>query len=161
MYANNILVFDQKYSYGLSIWDIKEKISFFSYEYFRFFNKTLTVKETLQTIIHSHPYKNKQQINEWIDCFYQLINYFDISHQIMDKNLYHLPHYTQRLIVLLAVILKNAPLLILDEPYHFFDPILIKKINHIIDKYLSNRTIIFVSHSNEEQPQCIDKIFQL
>jgi molybdate transport system ATP-binding protein len=160
-YSNDIKVFDKSRGQGLNIWDIKENIGFYSHEFFRYYDKTDSVKDTILSLTNGNPYKKKNNATKVLQKLEKLLPYFDISLSVEDKSLYQLPQYQQRLIVLLGIFLKNAPLLILDEPYHFFDRQTVKKFNFLIDNYLTQRTIVFVSHIEEDYPQTIEHYFSL
>ncbi|MGC8823624.1 MAG: ATP-binding cassette domain-containing protein [Bacteroidales bacterium] len=159
-YANDILLFDQPRKYGTSIWEIKDNIGFFSHEFFRFFDKTRSISDTILSILNSNPYRRSKNQHEILEKLGLLMQYFEISHDT-NRPLYQLTPYQQRLIVLLGILLKEAPLLILDEPYHYFDMTGIAKFNFILDNFLSNTTLIFVSHDEKDFPACIQHHFYL
>ncbi|MCX7986779.1 MAG: ATP-binding cassette domain-containing protein [Bacteroidales bacterium] len=160
-YANDIYLFDIPRQNGYNIWDIKEKISFFSHEFFRFFNKSKSIKETLLYVVNVNPYKPSKNTDSLIEKFNVLRDYFQLEDVKLDSTLYQLPQYQQRLVVLIAILLKNAPILILDEPYHFFDRSTIAKLNNLLDKVLNDRTLVFVSHTDEDFPSCIEYEYYL
>ncbi|HOK50919.1 MAG TPA: ATP-binding cassette domain-containing protein [Bacteroidales bacterium] len=160
-YINDITLFDQPRTYGQNIWDIKENIGFFSHEFFRFFDKSKTVADTVFSIVNSHPYKpstNLQMLDEKLSI---LMDYFGIPIHKKHQAVYHLSPAQQRLSILLGIVLKEAPLLILDEPYHHFDLPTIKKFNHLLDHFHNPCTLIFVSHDENDFPSCIQHHFYL
>ncbi|MDW7694265.1 ATP-binding cassette domain-containing protein [Flammeovirgaceae bacterium SG7u.111] len=154
-YSNNISIFDRKRGTGETIWDIKESIGYYSSEMFRYFNKSLTVEKSLQTLIF-HPYKKRILTSEEQQFQEDLLQLFDLSDK-RQKTLHELSAANQRVAVLIGVLLKNAPLLILDEPCQHFDQQLTKKFLALIDKYAKDRTLIFVTHDPTELPVCINK----
>lgn len=160
-YANDILIFDQPKKYGRNIWEIKENIAYFSHEYFRYMDKSKTIIETVLQIINNNPYKPAKEPNTVTEKLALLMQYFDLPVHKLNSPLYHLAPVHQRLTVLMGVLLKNAPLLILDEPYHYFDSTIVTKFNFLIDSHLNDTTLIFVSHNDNDFPSCIEHHFYL
>jgi molybdate transport system ATP-binding protein len=69
----------------------------------------------------------------------------------------------QRLILLIRALIKNPPLLILDEPCQGLDQEQKDHFRNVIE-YLcaaSDNTLIYVSHYREEIPGCVDKVLRL
>jgi len=160
-YANDILIFDQPRKYGRNIWEIKDNIAYFSHEYFRYMDKSKTITETALQIINSNPYKPAKEPNTVTEKLTLLMQYFDLPVHKLNSPIYLLAPVHQRMAVLMGVLLKNAPLLILDEPYHYFDSTIVTKFNFLIDSHLNDTTLIFVSHNNNDFPSCIDHHFYL
>ena len=82
---------------------------------------------------------------------------FDASH-LADRNYMTLSSGEQRLIMLVRAFVKNPDLLILDEPFHGLDNRHRKRAQAIIDCFMRNtrKTLIMVTHYEEELPSCID-----
>ncbi len=159
-YANEIIRFDSTVGYGITIWNIKENIGFYSHEMYRFFDKTLSIIDTLKTIIFVNPYKNNQLSPEIINQIKTLFQHFGIYYDLTQP-LHKLNDFEQKVIILCGVLLKNTDVYIFDEPYQGFDQNLILKFNFIIDNFLNDRTIIFVSHNENDYPTCITQKFVL
>jgi molybdate transport system ATP-binding protein len=160
VYCNNVYLFDKKRGSGESIWEIKDQIGFYSSELHRYFNKLQTAEAALNSIVFQNPYEkrvlNSMEQNLWL----MLLNYFDLE-GITRKKLCDLSVITQKLVILTAVLLKNAPVLILDEPFQGFSNQLIRKSKSLINRYAQNRTFVMVSHNNTDFPECINKHFYL
>jgi len=158
-YSNKIYVFDKLRGTGESIWEIKEKIGFYSHEFFRFVDRNKNVEDTIKEIVFSNPYnvgKNHLDIN----LQERLFDFFNLD-KYNKKYLYQLGIVEQKLVLFCGIILKNAPLIILDEPYHYFDEELVRNCNHILNLYCKQRTLLFVSHSNNDYPECINLFYDL
>ena len=64
----------------------------------------------------------------------------------------------QRLVLLARAFVKEPDLLILDEPLHGLDDVNRRMVKHLVDQYCEDPsvTLIYVTHYQEELPQCID-----
>ncbi len=155
-YSNNIILFDKKRGSGESIWDIKRKIGFVSPELFQFFPQHFTCEEAISTgytDFFIKPKKisdtQKSNIAKWIDIL-------KIS-EFKEEPLRKLPITVQRLTLLARALVKNPPLLILDEPCQGFDNQQQSHFSGIIDiiSNVSNITWIYVTHKKEQLPKSV------
>ena len=69
----------------------------------------------------------------------------------------------QRMALLARTFIKNAPLLILDEPLHGLDMMQKRLVAAVVERLLESngRSIIYVTHYEQEIPRLIDNIFRL
>ncbi len=160
VYSNEVYLFNAKRGSGESIWEIKDKISFYSSEMYRYFNKSMTIEEAVQYLVFQNPYKKRKFIKEELEFKEFLLNYFGFSNN-GHIPLFNLSAAHQRLVLIIAGLIKNSPLLILDEPFQGFDEKLIQKTLLVIEEYVKTRTFIMVTHNPEEIPACIQKQFHL
>lgn len=155
-YSNDIILFDIKRGSGESIWDIKRKIGFVSPELFQFFPQHLTCKEAISTGFSDFFIKQKkisEQQNSVIDRWMSILKISEFKDTILRK----LPITTQRLILLARALVKNPPLLILDEPCQGFDNHQQSHFRDIIDiiSNFTNITWIYVTHKKEQLPKSV------
>jgi molybdate transport system ATP-binding protein len=159
-YANDIELFDKKRGTGESIWDIKEKMSLYSPELYYYFEKTLTCREALLSGIYSHPFK-KGTKNEVLEAFAQKLFLLFFHENQLDIPLNRLSGVQQQLVLFLRTLARNAPLVLLDEPFQAFDIELTEKCKQITEVCCRDKTLIFVSHNTEDLPGSINRIFRL
>ena len=156
-YACNISLFGQKRGSGESIWDIKRHIGYVSPEMHRSYRQNIPaiqivasgLKDTVG--LYTRPNESeKQQCRYWL-------NVFSIGH-LENRNFHEMSSGEQRLVLLARAFVKEPDLLILDEPLHGLDDENRVMVKEIVDKYCedSSRTLIYVTHYQEELPNCID-----
>jgi molybdate transport system ATP-binding protein len=155
-YANQIVLFDRPRGSGESIWEIREKIAYYSPELFLYSDKNKTCRELAYSMLRSNPYVFEPISKKEQDSYLHLMEYFSI-HQFIDSPLHSLPMVVQRMAFLVAVFLKNAPLIILDEPFHGFDIGLVEKFKYFLNQYCKDRTFVVVSHRKIEIPSIVNR----
>jgi molybdate transport system ATP-binding protein len=159
-YSNNIVLFDRKRGTGESIWDIKDNIGFVSPEMHLYFNRHKTCREIALSGLSENPYKKINITDEIIQFANNLFDYFSIT-KICNDLFHHVSTGQQNIILLIRALVKNPPMLVLDEPFQGIDFDSVNRAKPLLDEYCKNRTLIFVSHQPDELPSCIDKYFSL
>jgi molybdate transport system ATP-binding protein len=161
-YANDITLFDHKRGSGESIWDIKKKIGFVSPELLQYFHSTATCWEIVASGFHDtlgylKPVNKEQAslVDEWLD----LLELQSSGTQIFETA----SPTTQRIILLARAMIKNPPLLILDEPCQGLDHVQQTRVRTVVDAVCSasSTALIYVTHYEEELPACVDHVLQL
>lgn len=161
-YANDITLFDKKRGSGESIWDIKKQIGFVSPELYQYF----PIENTCGHVIESGFYDTqglfrKSQPEKQAKVL-QWMEFLGIEAYIHDR-FKNTSTSTQRLCLLARVLIKNPPLLILDEPCQGLDASQQTYFRDIIDAIcdISSTTLIYVTHYEEELPRCVTKSMAL
>ncbi|MBL1410852.1 ATP-binding cassette domain-containing protein [Sphingobacterium faecale] len=155
-YGLDIYLFDQKRGTGESIWDIKEKIGIISPEMHWYFDQNATVWHTIASGFYDSigwfvdvKFEEKKKIDE-------LLAFFGLT-DLKDQRLQTLPLGKQRLALLARTIVKNPPLLVLDEPCQGLDAEQTKYFNDVVDELAQyGKTLIYVGHYESLLPSCIE-----
>ena len=161
-YANDIFLFGKKRGSGESIWDIKKRIGFLSPELHLYFNQFSTCFETVASGIFDTIGLFRQLSQKESDLVSQWMEFCRIK-DIRNKRLYELSAGEQRVVLLTRALVKNPPLLILDEPCQGLDTATQKEFLDLINVIClsGNKTMIFVSHYENERPECISCFIKL
>ena len=162
-YACDISLFGHKRGSGESIWDIKKHIGYVSPEMHRSYKQNIPalqivasgLKDTIG--LYFRPTKQEKDICiEWM-------NLFGIKH-LADRKFLEMSSGEQRLVLLARAFVKFPDLLILDEPLHGLDLCNRNLVKTIVDRYMfenPDRTLIYVTHYENELPNCIDNSLYL
>ena len=161
-YANDIVLFDKKRGTGESIWDIKSKIGFLSPELYQYFPTDQSGLQVIESGYYdtqglfrpSNPSRCGKAL-DWMKALH--IDAYD------HKPLKSMPASVQRLCLLARALVKNPPLLILDEPCQGLDKTQREHFNTLIDTIaaVTGSTLIYVTHYANEMPVCIDRVLRL
>ncbi len=163
-FANDYDLFDQKRGgKGASIWEIKQKIGHVSPELHLYFPTETTVFKAIAsgffdaTGIYFNKLKERQT-----ECVEQLAELLGVAH-IMDRPLQKLSKGEQRLVILARALVKNPPLLILDEPCQGLDIGAVEYFKSVVDAVCGSeeRTLVYVSHYPHEIPDCVTRSLRL
>lgn len=161
-FANEIYLFDRKKGSGESIWDIKHKIGYVSPELHHYFEPGSlcfnVVASGLFDTIGLFRKLNEQQIllvRQWM----ALLHIGDLESRYFNQ----LSNGEQRLVLLARALVKNPPVLILDEPCQGLDAAVCEWFIQFINDICvhQNKTLIYVSHYEEEIPGCVNKTLKL
>jgi len=155
-YGMDILLFGNKRGSGESIWDIKHKIGIISPEMHWYFDQNATVWHTIASGFYDSigwfidvKFQEQKQIEE-------LMAFFDLT-EYKNQLLHTLPLGKQRLALLARTIIKNPPLLVLDEPCQGLDSDQTQYFNDVVDELAQHgKTLIYVGHYESQLPKCIE-----
>ncbi|QJW91435.1 ATP-binding cassette domain-containing protein [Spirosoma taeanense] len=160
-YATNVCVFDHRRgrSRGQSIWDVKRRIGFVSPELHLYFPQHLTARQVVLTgLTDTLTVPARVPVEAEADLV-QMLHYFGLSHTV-NRVFGGLSSGEQRLVLLVRALIKQPPVLILDEPFQALDARSVRLAQRLLDN-LPARTILFVTHDRNELPDSINRTFLL
>jgi len=161
-YANEIWLFDRRRGSGESIWDIKKRIGFVSPELHLYFDTGATAFEVVASglfdtvgLFRALNAEQEMLVQLWM----QLLSLWELR----TRRLAQLSSGQQRMILLARALIKNPPMLILDEPCQGLDDEQTARFRELITILIDvfGTTLIYVSHYRQELPACIDHFLQL
>lgn len=161
-YANNIFLFDKKRGSGESIWDIKKNIGFVSPELQWYFDSNTTVYNAIGSGFFDTIGLFRKLTTEQHNIIEQWLDLLRLSH-VTQKPLSTISASEQRLTLLLRALVKDPPLLLLDEPCQGLDERQTNYFVELIDDLCVqlNKTLIYISHYDNEIPSCINNVIEL
>jgi molybdate transport system ATP-binding protein len=161
-YANEIYLFDKRRGSGESIWDIKKKIGFVSPELHLYFDFSATCYEVIASglfdtigLFRQVNDTQKGKISLWLHLLE--------LEKLQSKRLAQLSLGEQRRALLARALIKNPPLLILDEPCQGLDDEQTDYFKNLIDQICESfrTTLVYVSHYKHQIPDCVDHFLHL
>ncbi|WP_207632510.1 ATP-binding cassette domain-containing protein [Foetidibacter luteolus] len=161
-YANEIYLFDKRRGTGETIWDIKKKIGYTSPELHWYFDANTTCIDTVvsghfdTTGLYRKPTAEQtEEAEKWL-------SWLELT-AIKNRKLRDVSVGEQRMLLLARALIKNPPLLILDEPCQGLDMHQSRQFVNIVDTLMDNseRTLIYVSHRMDQVPKCITGTMKL
>jgi molybdate transport system ATP-binding protein len=159
-YSNDITVFGRQRGAGESIWDVKRRIGLVSPEMHLYFTEPLTADRAAATgffdVLVPRPTTAAQDAG-----VRELFTYFGIA-DLAGRPFGRLSSGQQRIVLLIRALVKDPPLLILDEPFQVLDAATQGRAREWIDGRLApDRTVLFVTHNETELPRTVTRRLRL
>ncbi len=155
-FANEIYLFDRRKGSGETIWDIKQKIGYVSPELHHYFDASTLAYDVVASglfdtigLFRKLAENHHTVINQWV-------NLLELQ-TVCNKRFRQLSNGEQRLVLLARALVKNPPMLILDEPCQGLDDATAEHFIALINQICVqlNKTLIYVTHYKEEIPACV------
>ncbi|WP_266366748.1 ATP-binding cassette domain-containing protein [Tellurirhabdus rosea] len=161
-YRNDYDLFDRRRGSGESIWDIKRNIGFVSPELHLYFPREQPVWKVVASGLFDTTGLFRKLTPEQAEQTDFMLRLLRIE-PLRDKRLDGLSTGEQRWVLLARALVKNPPLLVLDEPCQGLDPAHTARFRDMVDELCSHsdRTLLYVSHYPEEIPRCATQVLQL
>lgn len=161
-YANDIVLFDQQRGSGESIWDIKKKTGFISPELYQYFPAESTCLQAIESGYFDTIGLFRPSDADRAGIAMQWMRVLEID-QYARQLLKNIPASAQRLCLLARAMIKNPPLLILDEPCQGLDEHQQQNFKNLVDTicHTTNITLIYVTHYAHHIPDSVQHILKL
>jgi molybdate transport system ATP-binding protein len=155
-YANRITLFGMRRGSGETIWDIKARVGWVSPELHLYYPRRFSCLEVVcsgffdSIGLHRQVSENRRRHAE------TLMSRFGIA-DLGKKGFNAVSYGEQRLVLLARALVKDPPLLVLDEPCQGLDgphrDLFLGTVNHLGEQ--GETAIIFVTHEREELPRIL------
>jgi molybdate transport system ATP-binding protein len=161
-YANEIWLFGRRRGTGETIWDIKQKIGFVSPELHLYFDPDVSCFEVVASGMMDTIGLFRQLTPEQEETVLLWMKFLSLE-DVRGKRLAQLSSGQQRMVLLARALIKNPPMLILDEPCQGLDDGQTAYFRELVTMLCEafDKTLIYVSHYRRELPRCIDRFLRL
>ncbi len=149
-YGQDMMLFGVKKGSGESVWDVKNKIGYFSSDMIRGFKRLDSIGNMVVSGFFDSVGLYQTPTNEQIKITGQWLHVLQMYH-IRKHNFLELSKGHQRLVLIARAMVKHPPLLILDEPTNGLDDFDAKLFSELINKIAkeTDTAILYVSHRKE------------
>ncbi len=149
-YGQDITLFAVKKGSGESVWDIKKMIGYFSSDMLRGFKRLDSIGNMIASGFFDTVGLYKTPTNQQIKIVHQWLHVLNM-YNIRKQNFLSLSIGHQTLVLIARAMIKQPPLLILDEPTNGLDDIDAHIFTQLINKISkeTNTAILYVSHRKE------------
>ncbi|MFD1806117.1 molybdate ABC transporter ATP-binding protein ModF [Pasteurella oralis] len=160
-YANHVVLFGKQRGSGETIWQIKQKIGYVSSQLHMDYRVNCSVLDVIISgffdsigVYQQVPEMLKLKAMQWLQRLH-------LDH-VAKKTFRSLSWGQQRLLLITRAMVKHPPILILDEPFQGLDGLNRKLVKHFIEQLVNNSQtqLLFVSHQDQDAPNCITHIFE-
>lgn len=161
-FSQKIWLFGQRKGSGESIWDIKRNIGYISPELHHYFESGAAAKEIVASGLFDTMglFRVLHPDHEWLAL--RWMEALQIRH-LADRSFMRLSDSEQRRVLLARALVKNPPMLILDEPCQGMDDEETSVFTAIVNEICrqSGKTLIYVSHYEKDIPPCVTHRLEL
>lgn len=160
-YANDIVLFDRRRGTGESIWDIKRRIGFVSPEMAAYYRKNVNCEDVAVSGFHDVIGAAFAATGEQYDKARRWMEVFGVGH-LYGQPFLKISSGQRQLLLLARAFVKEAGVMVLDEPMHGLDPCNRERVKRIIGEWCGEgRTLIIVTHYADEIPASVDNCLSL
>jgi molybdate transport system ATP-binding protein len=139
---------------------VKRQIGLVSPEMHLYFSEPLTAERAASTgffdTLVQRPTSTEQD-----KAIRSLFDYFHVC-ELANRWFAQLSTGQQRIVLLIRSLVKDPPILILDEPFQTLDAATVERARNWIDERIaSDRTVLFVTHNEAELPRTVTRRLRL
>lgn len=161
-YAQDIVLFDRPKGSGESIWDIKRKIGYVSPELHQHFESSIDAFSVVASGLFDTIglFRRVEGIRR--EAVFAVMERMRVGH-LSGRRFHTLSDGEQRQVLLARALVKDPPMLILDEPCQGLDTGAIGHFNRMVDRVCGGggKTLLHVSHYRSEIPGCVTRHLEL
>ncbi len=156
-FANDIHLFGQKIGTGESIWDIRKRMGFVSPELQLYFPRHYSAWAVVASGLFDAGGLYRELTKDQEQQALEIMDLLKIT-DLRTRKMYELSNGQQRLALLARALIKNPPVLILDEPCQGLDETGINFFRELVQELCADtpRTLIYTTHYPAEIPACVD-----
>ncbi|ODS83400.1 MAG: ABC transporter [Cytophagaceae bacterium SCN 52-12] len=148
---------------GFSMWDIKQRIGHVSPELHLYFPADTSVYKAIGSGFFDATGVYFRKINPAQEERIHLVARILKIEDLLEKTFRNISRGEQRLVLLARALVKNPPILVLDEPCQGLDLATTEYFRQTVDAIcaMSSHTLIYVSHYPNEIPSCVNRSLSL
>ena len=160
-YRYKFILFDRPRGSGESIWDIKARIGFISSEIQLYFQGSRTVRDIIMSGFSDTMVLNRRLDGNEREQYRKLVAQLGLG-RIEEAPLGRLSSGEKKTVMIARAVVKNPPVLILDEPFQDLDNNAFKFLHAFLAGYLDeHRTLIQTTHHKREMLPGINHIARI
>ncbi len=159
-YCNTVRLFGKQRGTGETIWEIKQRVGLVSPELHLYFSEPLSAWDTAATGFFD-VLTRRTVSAEQAAIIDELFEDFGLT-AYKNRPLAQLSTGQQRLVFFIRALVKQPPLLLLDEPFQALDRASLEQARRYLDEKLKpEQTLVFVTHVSEDLPACVTRKIRL
>lgn len=160
-FANHVVLFGRQRGSGETIWDIKQKIGYVSSQLHLDYRVNCSALDVIISgffdsigVYQKIPESLRLKAMEWLERLHLSL--------LAKQPFRSLSWGQQRLLLITRAMVKHPPVLILDEPFQGLDGLNRQLLKQFITQLVNNSEtqLLFVSHQDQDAPDCITHIFE-
>ena len=158
-YANDVRIFGRRRGTGDSIWDVKKRIGWVSPELHACMDPGATALDTVLSGFTDTPLSHGEPGARRRRAALAALARFGME-RAAGERFGALSAGEGRLVLLARAVVKNPPLLVLDEPCQNLDAANRRRFLSFVDAFCAERpgaTLLYVTHRADSVPRCIDR----
>ncbi|NDC78524.1 MAG: ATP-binding cassette domain-containing protein [Chitinophagia bacterium] len=161
-YAQDIVLFDRPKGSGESIWDIKRMIGYVSPELHQHFESSIDAFSVVASGLFDTIGLFRRVEGVYRESASAIMDRMRIGH-LSGRRFHTLSDGEQRQVLLARALVKDPPMLILDEPCQGLDTAAVRHFNRMVDRVCGSgrKTLLYVSHYRSEIPECVGHRLEL
>lgn len=161
-YAKDIVLFDRPKGSGESIWEIKRMIGYVSPELHQHFESSIDAFSVVASGLFDTIGLFRRVEGVFREAVFAIMDRMRVGH-LSGRRFHTLSDGEQRQVLLARALVKDPPMLILDEPYQGLDTAAVRHFNRMVDRVCGGggKTLLYVSHYRSEIPDCVGHCLEL